>query len=474
MNKTPIHLLVIGSGGREHALVDHFHHSPSVKKIFLLPGNDGIKNSEKLIKVPWPDESVSQALMALIKKEKIELVIIGAEKYLAEGLVNQLQSAGIRVLGPTKKAAQLESSKSFAKMMMEERGVKTAPFVCFDQGYHHEDEEHFLKKIKKFLQHTSWWEEGGVVFKADQLAQGKGVFVCQHQDQVEEALKHLMTLPLPENSSRKILIEKYIQGKELSAFFLCHGESFITLGMAVDYKRLNDGDKGPNTGGMGAYWVHPLSVNEGRLKKHVEEKICRPILQGMKERGEPFHGILFVGLMVGETNHGTKDRDAEIDIDDDVSVLEFNVRLGDPETQVILPMIDEDLIPWLQAASESESALKEMIKQRAESGEGHLRWREGSCVHVVISSHPYPGTFSPRDQRKIILTEKKAASKIFMANVKEVAGELYSDGGRILGVSAWDENQFTAREKAYQQIKQISIPDAHYRLDIGRTNFYGE
>lgn len=410
-----MNIVLIGSGGREHALAMALANSPSAEKITVIPGNPGMLMHEKI--------SISKTpIIEFVQTNKVELVIIGPEAPLAQGLSDELRSMGLNVFGPTKSAAKLESSKIFAKEIMSAANVPTAKYsiaMNFDEA-------------KQAI--GTICDESGVVLKADGLASGKGVVVCDDATQAIAAAKELLN-----KYDGPLLIEKKVFGREMSALYLCLDEFSVCLGSACDHKRLLDNDQGPNTGGMGTYSPVPWLTN--KLNHRIQDEVITPVLRKMKENGTPFSGMLFAGLMI----------DGE-----ELNVLEFNVRFGDPETQAILPRIEWDAAEVLYsiAISDRERFLSSTIKQKMMS-----------CVHVVKASAGYPE--KPQLGKPIKVGEVLADSQLYFAGVELEDGKLLTSGGRVLGVSALADNLGLARNKAYACLENINFEGAIYRRDIG-------
>jgi phosphoribosylamine---glycine ligase len=373
------------------------------------------------------DPTNARVIIRMSNDLKIDLVIVGPERPLALGVVDVLQNAGVTVLGPTQAAAQLESSKIFAKKFMQEFGIPTARFSCSNDYI----------KAKESLE--EW--PGGVVIKADGLCQGKGVMVANTRQEAEDALNNLMCNPNYPVKAQKIILEEKLQGKEVSAFALCDGERFITLGFACDYKRAYDWDQGPNTGGMGSYvptdWPNP------EQREWIEKNIFTKVLEGCKKRGMPYQGILFAGLMID----GEK-----------INVLEFNVRLGDPETQSLLPLIQTDLSHYFLAAAHGNL-----------EGFPPVKYREGTAVHVVMASGGYPG--NQMELGKVIHYPDhlyQTDTNLYFAGVsKDEFGVIKNSGGRVLGITALGKNVEEARQRVYAALGHVQVEKSFWRSDIG-------
>ncbi|MBC7537259.1 MAG: phosphoribosylamine--glycine ligase [Bacteriovorax sp.] len=430
-------VLIIGSGGREHAIAEKVSLSNEVSAVFVCPGNPGMKKMIPEIKLEAISASDIEGLLNFAKKEKIGLTIVGPEATLSLGIVDLFRANNLLIVGSTQKASLLETSKSFAKKIMNEAGVPTAGFSEFFQA------EAALAYIES-LKNTK------MVVKCDGLAAGKGVVVCLNKTEACEAVNALMKDKLLGENVDHIIIEDFLEGVEVSAFALCDGDSFSFLGTACDHKRLLDGDLGPNTGGMGVF--SPASVYSAEDELWVNENVFTPMLSAMKKNGSPFSGILFAGLM--KTRHGW-------------AVLEFNVRLGDPETQVLLPLIEEDLLPWFRASAEGN-----ILGLQNKLGSTSPKKLNLVGVHVVMAAHGYPGTEGVKVRSGDIIEFNKnfkPSNKdyLFFAGVEKSGLELVTKGGRVLGISSIEENFSKARKNAYDLISQIHFDGAQFRRDIG-------
>ena len=424
-----MNLLVVGSGGREHALVWKLRQSPQVEKVFVAPGNSGMALEPNVI-CSGVSAADFPAILALCQKEKVEFVVVGPDQALADGLVDYLEKAGVAAFGPSAAAAKIESSKAFAKLLMKAQGIPTAKFEIFSE----------LSAAQDFLESVEWGD--GWVIKADGLALGKGVVVCLQREEALRAAKEFFQGSMGE-AGKKIVVEERLVGREVSAFSLCDGVSAKHLGFACDYKRIFDHDQGPNTGGMGAYspatWLSP------EMAEQVQQEIVNPLLKGMAERGHAFKGVLFTGIMV--TASGPK-------------VLEFNARFGDPETQCLMPLIDEDLLPWLQACREGKlpSLGRPILKNL-------------SSVHVVMAAAGYPGVVKKGDvisvPESLLPTKQDPSVKLFFAGVSGTPPSMITAGGRVLGLTALAKTQSSARSLAYEKISTIQFSGAQRRADVG-------
>lgn len=417
-------VLLVGAGGREHALAWKIRQSPLLRELYVAPGNAGI--GEIAQRVSLSAEEI-EGLLGFAKEKKIDLTVIGPESPLAAGIVDRFQAEGLAIFGPTQAAARVESSKILAKEMMVRAGVPTAEFKVFKDAA---QAKHYLVEA-----------EPPFVIKADGLAGGKGVVVASScEEAVGVVVKFMEEKGLGE-AGAQILVEDKLEGEEISLLVLTDGENIIPLASAQDHKRLLDMDRGPNTGGMGAYSPCPFLSSENFYK--VLDKTVRPLLQEMAREGVPYRGVLYTGLML--TKNGP-------------FVLEYNARFGDPEAQVILPRLKADLLPLL-----AEIAHGGFPQQT-------LEWDERYALNVVMVSAGYPGMY----QRGSVITGLEKFSErddlfIFHAGTaRKEAGELVTAGGRVLSVTALGESLKSAQEKAYQAVYQIRFDGAHFRRDIGR------
>jgi len=439
-----VKVLIIGSGGREHALAQAVSKSSLVSRIVVCPGNPGMQTTIPGLECKNISVSDTAEIVHYAKKEKFDLTIIGPEASLSLGVVDELRKEGLSVVGPTLAASKLESSKAFAKKMMMKAHVPTAAYAEFF------DVESALQWIEK-SQHEK------MVVKCDGLAQGKGVIVCETKAEATNAVCALMVDKFLGDNVDHIIIEEFLEGIEVSAFALCDGDSFSFLGTACDHKRLLDGDRGPNTGGMGTF--APARCFEMNDEKWIEENIFSPMMNVMKKEGIPFSGILFAGLMK-IANKGWQ-------------VLEFNVRLGDPETQVILPLIDEDPVPWFLAASQGKLAAHQL-----QMGRKDILRKNKHAIHVVMAAYGYPGTDGQkvRSGDKIDFSDFRPdeSDSLYFAGVESRDNSFYTKGGRILGVTTLSDAADTARENVYTKLKCIRFNGAQFRHDIGATKNTGK
>ena len=415
-------VLVIGSGGREHALTWKLRQSAGVDEIFCAPGNAGTSREGRNVSIPVADMA---GLARFARQNRIGLTITGPDDPLAAGIVDFFQSEGLRIFGPTKSAARIESSKIFAKQLMQAANIPTAKARTFT------DSAEAVRSCSAL--------DFPIVIKADGLALGKGVIIASEIDSAVSAIDSMMNQNQFGEAGRRIVIEEFLRGWECSLHALVDGTNYRLLAAARDHKRIFDGDKGPNTGGMGA--VSPPSGWTAELESQFDREIMQPLLRALQERKIMFRGLLFPGLIV--TPGG-------------VRVLEFNCRFGDPETQAIMPRMKSDLLPLLEATIDGRIE-KESIE-----------WDDRASVTVVLASGGYPGKYATG---KLITGVEEAAKidgvQIFHAGTREEKGQLVTAGGRVLAVTALGWNVEAARAKAYQAASSIHFDGVHYRTDIG-------
>jgi phosphoribosylamine--glycine ligase len=418
-----VRVLVIGSGGREHALVWKIARSDRVSEVLAAPGSDGMAGLARRCDVAADDV---EGLVALCRCEAVDLAVVGPEAPLAAGLSDHLRAAGIDVFGPSRAAARLEASKRFAKEFMRRHDIPTAAFESFD------DLEAARAHVRSLTQ--------GCVVKADGLAAGKGVAVCTTPEEAERALLEIMGDRRFGSAGDRVVVEERLIGEEASYYAISDGEHVVTLAAAQDHKRALDGDRGENTGGMGAYVPAPV-VSEA-VEKRVLERIVHPAIRGMAKEGTPYQGVLYVGLM--------------IDARGEPRVVEFNVRFGDPETQPLLMQMQSDLVPLLAASARGGL-------DRVAPPEAH-----GAAVCVVLASRGYPREYP---QGLPISGLERAAAEphvvVFHAGTRRAEnGGLVTAGGRVLGVTAWGADIAEARRRAYAAADHIRFEGAHLRRDI--------
>jgi len=414
-----MNVLVIGGGGREHALVWKLSKSPIVDKIYCAPGNGGIASEATCVAIDVLD---FVGLVEFAKKNSIGLTIVGPEVPLTEGIVDIFEKEGLAIFGPSKVAAELEGSKAFAKDFMKKYNIPTAEYETFVDA--HKAKE-YIKKL-------------GVpcVVKADGLAAGKGVIIAMTEAEAIQAIDEMMGDKKFGDAGSQVVIEEFLEGEEVSLLALTDGTTVVPMLPAQDHKRIFDNDQGPNTGGMGAYAPAPLC--DDTMLKLVQENILQPTVDGMKKEGRTFKGVLYAGLMV--TKKGPK-------------VLEFNVRFGDPETQPILFLLESDLI------SVCNSVINETLDQI------DLKWYQGYAICVVIASAGYPDDY--QKSKSITIGEVPGSTKVFHAGTKIDNGQLVTSGGRVLGVTSKGETVAKAIENAYSSIDKINFAGMQYRKDIG-------
>ncbi len=416
-------ILVIGGGGREHTLVWKISQSPLVKKIFCAPGNAGIAELAECVPIGSTD---IEKLVEFAERQKIDLTVVGPEAPLVEGIADKLTERGLKVFGPREHAAQLEGSKAFAKKLMATHNIPTGTFHTFCDA---EEAIEFVHDIGT-----------PVVIKADGLAAGKGVTVAFDEKTAVDAVRQSLVDGAFGRAGHRIVIEEYVEGEEASVLAFTDGDALLTMPASQDHKAIFDGDKGPNTGGMGAYSPAPLVSDT--LLEHIENQILRPTIHALREEGCEYRGVLYCGLMITEA--GPK-------------VLEFNVRFGDPETQVVVPRLESDLVPLMLACA--DGTLRSM---KAE-------WTTDAAVCVVLASEGYPGKY----KKGLPITGLKAARKkpgalVFHAGTAFNNNDIVTDGGRVIGATALGEDIPTAIERAYRCAEAIQFPGRYFRTDIGR------
>ena len=415
-------LLVIGSGGREHSLVWKLAQSREVTKIYAAPGNGGISETAECFEINPAD---FKALTDLVRREGIDLTVVGPEVPLVEGIVDEFEKNGLRIFGPHREAAQLEGSKIFCKELLWKYKIPTGDGEVFSDM---EDAKNFLKKC-----------EFPKVVKADGLAAGKGVMICKTEEEGREAVENIMGRKIFGKAGERILIEDFLKGEEASFLIFTDGEKIVPLLSSRDHKTIYDGDKGPNTGGMGAY--SPAPVVDAQITERIMKEVIQPVIRAMSEEGKKYCGVLYAGMMITE---------------DGPKVLEFNVRFGDPETQAILPLLKTDLIVPLNACIDGKL-------------EGvRLDWSEGASVCVVLTSQGYPGKYEKG--KEISGLEKFSQDgriHIFHAGTLKKTTAFTTNGGRVLGVTGVGNSIKEAIDNAYSAVGKIHFDGVYYRKDIG-------
>lgn len=423
-----MNVAVIGSGGREHAIAKKISESKQLDELFIIPGNPGTEKLGKNIALDYTNHS---NLIKFCEKNKIELVVIGPEIPLVDGLADSLRDNKINTFGPSKNAAEIEGDKAFSKNLMKKYGIPTASFEVFTKD-NYSDAIKYLDGVRY-----------PTVIKASGLAAGKGVAICESKNDAEVYINQCFNESLFGNSGETLVIEEFLQGEEVSIFAITDGDDFVLLPSAQDHKRRFDGDKGPNTGGMGAYAPAPLATNE--VLNRISEKVIIPTLEAMKKEGRKYNGCLYAGLMI---NNG------------EPSVVEFNCRFGDPETQVVLPIVDGDFLHLLNSAAIGNIDKKSVSVANK------------SAITVVAASDGYPGNY----QKGIAITGIDDALDdsitVFHAGTKKDNGILKTNGGRVLSVTAISEDGLgSAKEMAYNAIKKIKFDGIVYRKDISNKAF---
>ena len=416
-------VLVIGSGGREHALVWKIARSPMVSEIFCAPGNAGIEEQAKLVNIKADNIN---GLLEFARGEKIDLTVVGPEVPLTLGIVDLFEEGGHKIFGPSKKAAELEASKAFTKDILKRYNIPTANYELFTSS---QDARKYVKK-----------QTFPVVIKADGLAAGKGVIICDSLENSYKAIDDILEKKVFGNAGRKVIIEEFLDGEELSVLAFSDGTNILPLVPAQDHKAIYDGDRGPNTGGMGAY--SPVSIVTDVLAEEILENILKPTVKAMAQEGRAYKGILYAGLMI--TREGIK-------------ILEFNVRFGDPETQPILMRMESDIVPFFLASIQGTLNAQK------------IKWRKAASVCVVMASEGYPGNY-PKGEQIMGVDDLRNDSNVvvFHAGTKKVDNKLVTNGGRVLGVTALGTTISEAIKNSYRAVSQISWENLYYRRDIGK------
>ena len=415
-----MNVLVIGNGGREHAIVQALKKSPKVDKIYAMKGNAGIGELAELVNVDYCDvKAVGDWVDA---HKDVDYTVIAPDDPLALGLADELEARGHRVFGPRKNAAIIEASKAFSKELMKKYGIPTAKYETFSD----------YEKAKAYVATC----DIPVVLKADGLALGKGVLICKTREEAQDGLKEMMLDKKFGSAGNKVVVEEFLEGPEVSALAFTDGKTMKPMITSCDHKRVFDFDEGLNTGGMGTFAPAPFYGE--KTEKEVYEKIMLPTMNAMNAEGRTFKGVLYFGLM--KTKDGMK-------------VIEYNSRFGDPETQVILPMLKTDLMEIFEA----------VVDERLDEVE--IKWSDGACVCVVLASGGYPTAY--QKGKEMTFGDLDEDVILCHAGTKLVDGKLVTDGGRVLGVCAKGESIEAARTKAYQNVAKIRFEDMHYRKDIG-------
>ena len=414
-----MNIALIGSGGREHALCRKLKDSKKINNIFCIPGNAGTAKMSTNLNINFLNFKL---LLKTLRSYKIKLVIVGPEEPLVKGVVNFLEKNKIKVFGPNKFASQLEGSKAFMKKICKKYKIPTANFkIC-------KNKEDFKKSVNKF--------KLPIVVKADGLAAGKGVVICKTKQKAYEISNQIFKGKF--ESSNKVVLEEFLEGEEASYFLIVDKNSFVRFGTAQDHKKVYENEKGPNTGGMGAYSPAPIIDNE--LEKKIIERIVNPTLKSLKDKKQFYRGFLYVGLMIKDKNP---------------YLIEYNVRMGDPECQVIIPRLKTDLLKIINFS------LKNQLKKLK------LSWEKNKCMTIVLCSKGYPGSYNKGKVIKIKKIENKKNLFILHAGTKESKGNILSAGGRVLNIVSKGKNFNQIRKKIVRLIKKINWKGGFYRKDIG-------
>lgn len=419
-----LNVLVVGSGGREHALVWAMAHSPSVARVWAAPGNDGMTALADLVPIAATDVA---GITAWASEHEIELVVIGPDAAVAAGLADALDAAGIPAFGPSQAASELEWSKAFAKDFMTRHGIPTASYGTFDA----------VDSALAFVNEAPV----PLVVKADGLAAGKGVIICETREQAADAVRAIVEERAFGDAGARVVVEEFLTGSELSVFALIDGERYALLPLARDYKRLSDGDLGPNTGGMGSF--APVTDVPSGVLDDIRRLVLEPTIAGLRSEGRPYRGVLYVGLMLTA---------------DGLRVLEYNCRFGDPETQVLLPLLNADIAQLL-----------------LQCAQGHLRSdtvavREAAAVCVVLASAGYPAQPRAGDLIEGIANAETRGALVFQAGVRRNGDQLHTNGGRVLATVGVAGSLSEARELAYAAAEDITFAGRHLRHDIALTS----
>ena len=417
-------ILVIGGGGREHALVWKLRQSPRVEKIFVAPGSDGIGESAELVPIAVDD---IEKLAAFAEKNRVDLTVVGPELPLTLGIAELFQQRGLKIFAPGREAARLEGSKAFAKEMLRENKISTAAFATFSDA----------AAAKKYLGEL----KAPYVIKADGLAAGKGVLICASRAEAEAAIDDVLMRRVFGAAGDKVVVEEFLEGEEASFIVLTDGEHILPLASSQDHKRVFDNDQGPNTGGMGAY--SPAPIVTPAIHRRIMDEILKPLLAGLKKRGIVYRGTLYAGLML--TADGPK-------------VLEFNARFGDPECQPLMVRLKSDLVPLIEATIEGR-----LDKVEAE-------WHDDPAVCVVLTSGGYPGDYVKGKEIRGLerLKEDWKSGAVFHAGTVKKDGRWLTNGGRVLGVTARGRDIAAAAAEAYRAVAEIHWEGMHYRRDIAK------
>ncbi|BAV59289.1 phosphoribosylamine--glycine ligase [Endomicrobiia bacterium] len=422
-------VLVIGSGGREHAICIQFSKSPKIDKIYCAPGNGGTSRITENVDISASD---FDQLTDFVRKNKIDFTFVGPEVPLSLGIVDYFEAESLKIIGPSKDAARLEASKVYSKKFMQKYGISTAQYKSFID----------VDDALKFLE--SWEEDRKAVVKADGLAAGKGVYICNGREDARNAVKQMMKNKVLGDAGTNVIIEEYIDGPELSYLIFTDGVSYSVMPASQDHKRINDNDKGPNTGGMGAYAPAPSATDE--LNEQVDD-IIRKVVNGIKAEKLDYKGVLYIGIVMNGSSP---------------YVLEFNCRFGDPETQAVLPLLDTDLTDICSAILN-----KELLNIK-------INWKKEFSVCVVLASGGYPGSFEKGFEIEGLESINDKNTIVFHAGTELKSGRLVTSGGRVLGITSTADDVKSTIDKVYSNVKLVSFKNMHYRKDIAWRALNGE
>ncbi len=415
-----MNLAVIGSGGREHAICYKLSLSKKISKLICIPGNAG---TQKIAENISEDIGDFEKIYKIIKKKNIDIVIVGPEQPLTDGITDYLKERSVRVLGPDKFASQLEGSKAFMKNLCEKNNIPTAKYGVFENL---SEAKNFMKKIGL-----------PVVVKADGLAAGKGVTICNSVDEAVKETKKILEGRF--KSSKKVVLEEFLKGEELSYFAIVDKNSYHFFGSAQDHKKVGEGDSGPNTGGMGAY--SPAILLTDKLEEKIKRKIIDPTLKAMKDLGHPYEGFLYAGLMI--TNG-------------EPYLIEYNIRMGDPECQVLMMRLKTDLLEIIDCATKSN--LKNL----------KIEWKENKCITIVLCANGYPGSYiKDKEIKNLSIINSDENHQIFHAGTYKKNNKVFSSGGRVLNVTCSNDNLKKARNESLANLKKINWTEGFFRKDIG-------
>lgn len=415
-------ILVVGKGGREHAIVWKLAQSDKVDKIYAAPGNIGIAEQAEIVPIEGED---LHGLAAFAEKNRIDLTVVGPELPLTLGIVDIFENKGLRIFGPNKEAAEIEGSKAFAKDFMQKHHIPTARFKVFDSHFEALD---FVKTAGFPL-----------VIKADGLAAGKGAVIVNNPDEAKQTVENIMVERVFGEAGSRLVVEDFLVGEEVTVMAFTDGERVAPMISAQDHKRIGDGDTGPNTGGMGAY--APTNIVSESMMKQIKEEILEPTISGLAAMGRIYTGVLYTGLII--TDRGPK-------------VLEYNCRFGDPETQVVLPLLESDLVQVFSDIIDGYLDVEE------------VRWKDASCVCVVMASRGYPASSEKDVTIEGLENCKSESCVVFHAGTAKKNGKIVTAGGRVVGVTAVDSTMRGALNRAYDSVGKINFEGMQYRHDIGR------